>query len=81
MEIKSVVGRWELIGTTSVNGEIAFLGDEPDPNGVSNWLNGLGEDLEASVKHVSAAQSLLHHAESPCLQRQSAIGFMEPVVK
>ncbi|MBC7501745.1 MAG: hypothetical protein H7315_14820 [Herminiimonas sp.] len=56
MEIESVVGRWALVGSTSINGEIAFVGDEPDPNGVSNWLNGHAEDLEESIEQTSGLE-------------------------
>lgn len=56
MEIESVVGSWTLVGRTAINGEIAFLGVEPDPNGVLDWLNGLGEELEGSIKHVSGLE-------------------------
>jgi hypothetical protein len=56
MEIESVVGTWILVGSTSINGQIAFLDDEPDPNGVLNWLNGLGEELEASIKHMTGLE-------------------------
>ena len=56
MEIESVVGRWALVGSTNVTGEIAFVGDEPDPNGVSNWLNGLGEELETSIEHMTGLE-------------------------
>jgi hypothetical protein len=56
MEFESVVGSWTLVGSTSINGEIAFLGDKPDPNGVLDWLNGSGEELEGSIKHVSGLE-------------------------
>lgn len=56
MEIISVAGRWALVGSASTNDEIAFADDEPDPNGVSDWLNGHGDDLEASIKPTSGLE-------------------------
>lgn len=47
--LESLVGHWVMVARATVNGEIAFVGDEPDASGVSNWLNASGEELEASL--------------------------------
>ncbi len=45
MKIESITGDWELIGTASINSEISFIEEEPEPDGVKNWLNGRAEEL------------------------------------
>ncbi len=40
MSIDIFVGTWALIGSFSIGSEIEFIDEEPDPNGVKNWLNG-----------------------------------------
>ena len=50
MNIESFAGTWTLIGSTSINGEISFIDEEPDPNGVRNWLNGKGAALRDEVE-------------------------------
>jgi hypothetical protein len=46
MALASIQGEWCLVASGSVNSEIAFINDEePDPNGVSDWLNGIDDTL------------------------------------
>lgn len=45
-------GTWRAIGSASTRGEVAFIGDEPDPNGVHDWLNGDGHMLAGEVQAV-----------------------------
>ena len=56
MQIDPLVGRWSVVGSASVNGEIPFVGDDPDPDGVSGWLNGTGEELEGSIASTSGLE-------------------------
>ncbi|WP_028102208.1 hypothetical protein [Pseudoduganella violaceinigra] len=50
---ESIAGCWELVGSTTINSEIAFVDDEPDPDGIADWLNGVGDELEESLKSTS----------------------------
>ena len=45
MTFSAYVGRWALISSASINSEISFIGEDPDPNGVNDWLNGDAIDL------------------------------------
>ncbi|MDF5724554.1 MAG: hypothetical protein PUP91_29645 [Rhizonema sp. PD37] len=45
MNIELLIGIWLLTGSISISSEIKFVGDEPDPNGVENWLNGSSNEL------------------------------------
>ncbi len=49
MNIELLVGTWLLTGSISLNSQIKFIDDEPDPNGVENWLNGNSNNLIAQV--------------------------------
>lgn len=40
MNDASPIGTWQLIATARSDSEIAFIGEEPDPAGVADWLNG-----------------------------------------
>jgi hypothetical protein len=53
MRIEGVSGEWHLVASTSTRSEIAFDGDEPDPQGVSNWLNGSDNALAESAAETS----------------------------
>lgn len=49
-----IQGEWQLIGSASMNSEVEFTSDdEPDPNGVSNWLNGFDETPVADARATS----------------------------
>jgi hypothetical protein len=50
MNIELLIGTWLLTGSISLNSEIKFIGDEPDPNGVENWLNSNSNNLIAQVE-------------------------------
>jgi hypothetical protein len=52
MVIADFVGSWHAIGSTSIRGEIPFVDDEPDPNGVHDWLNGDGVSLAKDMNPV-----------------------------
>ncbi|WP_435234818.1 hypothetical protein ACR30L_13755 [Psychromonas sp. PT13] len=53
MNIDSIVGVWLLIGSVSINSEINFIGEEPDPKGVTDWLNDSGEELIDKIQATS----------------------------
>ena len=48
--METIIGTWVLIGSISINSEIAFIGEEPDLDGVKNWLNESGKELIEDVK-------------------------------
>jgi len=48
--METIIGTWVLIGSISINNEIAFIGEEPDLDGVKNWLNESGKELIEDVK-------------------------------
>ena len=50
MDVELFIGTWLLTGSISINSEIKFVGDEPEPNGVENWLNGSSNELIERVK-------------------------------
>jgi|GEM_PF-4391016 len=51
---ENIRGEWRLVASGSINAEIAFINDEePDPNGVSDWLNGFDHALVAASKPTS----------------------------
>jgi hypothetical protein len=54
MNIELLIGTWLLTGSISLNSDIKFIGDEPDPNGVENWLNGNSNNLIAQVEATEA---------------------------
>lgn len=56
MKNEPVTGRWALAGSISVKDEIAFVDGEPDPDGVSNWLNGRDDGLEAGISPASGLE-------------------------
>ena len=53
MSIESFVGTWQLIGSTSTKGELAFIDNRPDPNGVKNWLKGKAGELISQINSTS----------------------------
>lgn len=53
MSIESTIGTWLLIGSVSINSEVSFVGEEPDPNGVKDWLNGEGKELIDKINATS----------------------------
>jgi hypothetical protein len=54
MALESIQGEWRLVASGSVNSQIAFInGEEPDPNGVSDWLNGIDDTLLDTAKATS----------------------------
>ena len=54
MAYQNLEGEWQLISSASTRSEISFINeDEPDPNGVTNWLNGLDDSLLESAKQTS----------------------------
>lgn len=53
MSIESFVGIWQLIGSTSTKGELAFIDNKPDPNGVKNWLKGEARELISQINSTS----------------------------
>ncbi|MCE2595823.1 hypothetical protein K6Y31_13505 [Motilimonas cestriensis] len=53
MELTSLVGSWVLIGSVAINSEVAFIGEDTDPNGVGNWLNGRAGELVGQIKTVN----------------------------
>ena len=52
MELTSLVGSWVLIGSVAINSEVAFIGEETDPNGVRDWLNGRAGELVGQAETV-----------------------------
>jgi hypothetical protein len=50
MENSKFLGQWVLVGSISVNSEISFIAEEPDPNGVADWLNGFDASLRDLIK-------------------------------
>ncbi|MBH8555819.1 hypothetical protein I8751_26425 [Nostocaceae cyanobacterium CENA357] len=50
MNIELLIGIWLLTGSISINSQIKFFGDEPDPNGIENWLNSNSNNLIAQVE-------------------------------
>lgn len=51
MAYQSLEGEWQLVSSASITSEISFINeDEPDPNGVANWLNGFDDNLLESAK-------------------------------
>lgn len=52
MELTSLVGSWVLIGSVAINSEVTFIGEETDPNGVRDWLNGRADELVGQVETV-----------------------------
>ncbi|MFK7804710.1 MAG: hypothetical protein AB8G95_23945 [Anaerolineae bacterium] len=50
---ESITGTWTLVGSISINGEIAFVGNEPDPNGIEDWLAGAGKELLEEIASTS----------------------------
>ncbi|MEM9449908.1 MAG: hypothetical protein AAGA75_15390 [Cyanobacteria bacterium P01_E01_bin.6] len=53
MNLETLVGKWSLIGSISINSEISFVGGEPEPNGVKDWLNGSGRELVETMNATS----------------------------
>ena len=53
MSMESIIGTWLLIGSVSINSEVSFVGEEADPNGVKDWLNGEGEELIEEIISTS----------------------------
>lgn len=53
MVIETFVGTWHLTASTTINSEISFVGEEPDPNGVNNWLKGNGQELIEKAETTS----------------------------
>lgn len=53
MNLESLVGKWVLTGSISTNSEITFMGEEADPNGIKDWLNGSGRELFENIKPTS----------------------------
>ena len=49
-----MIGEWHLVGSGSASSEIAFINEtDPDPNGVSEWLNGFDEALVEAAQPTS----------------------------
>ncbi|HEY2038426.1 MAG TPA: hypothetical protein VGG95_02105 [Edaphobacter sp.] len=49
-----VLGKWKLTASANVTSQIAFdESNEPDPNGVGDWLNGFDEGLVSSATATS----------------------------
>ncbi|MDY6901727.1 MAG: hypothetical protein SWZ49_27155 [Cyanobacteriota bacterium] len=53
MSIESLVGTWQLIGSASTKGELAFIDNKPDPNGVKNWLKGEAGEIINQINSTS----------------------------
>jgi hypothetical protein len=53
--MQSLVGTWLLTASLSIDGELPYVGDMPDPAGVENWLYGSSHDLLA---HATPAVGL-----------------------
>lgn len=54
MAYQNIEGEWHLIASASITSEVQFVNDEqPDPNGVANWLNGFDDSLLESAKQTS----------------------------
>ena len=53
MLIETFVETWHLTASTTINSEISFIDEEPDPNGVKNWLKGNGLDLVEKAETAS----------------------------
>ena len=51
--VLDIQGEWHLVASASTNSEIEFIGEEPDPNGITNWLNGFDDTLVDSAKSTS----------------------------
>lgn len=53
--MEKIIGTWLLKGSVSITSEITFVGEDPDPNGVKQWLNGSGSEL---IKDIAATKGL-----------------------
>lgn len=53
MSIEPFIGTWQLIGSVSTKGELAFIDNKPDPNGVKNWLKGKADELVNQINSTS----------------------------
>ncbi|VEP12200.1 conserved hypothetical protein [Hyella patelloides LEGE 07179] len=50
MDIEILVGTWLLIGSTSTKSEVEFINKQPDPSGVSKWLDGKSHELIEQIE-------------------------------
>jgi hypothetical protein len=60
-ELEAVVGRWNVVGFASIEGEVDFFEDEqevenPDPYAIDRWLNGDTRDLAAEAQAAAGLQ-------------------------
>lgn len=50
MNLSLIVGKWILIGSISMKSELEFIGEQPKPHGVKNWLNSQTPQLLETMK-------------------------------
>ncbi|EAZ89793.1 hypothetical protein [Crocosphaera chwakensis] len=56
MDISVFVGKWVLIGSVFIKSELEFIGNQPDPNGVNNWLNNSTPQV---LKKIESTEDLI----------------------